>query len=220
MVQRPPLAERVTVPGPAGGLEALIETPQGEPAGAPPARAFAVVCHPHPLYGGTLDNKVVYTLARAFQQCGAPAIRFNYRGVGASAGTYDEGRGETADTLAVIEYGRRRWPQAALWLGGFSFGGAVAARAAGAAHPERVVLVAPAVARVDVGSAPQPECPWLIVQGDADDLVPSQEVLAWAAALQPAPAVTVLPGAGHFFHGRINELRDAVLQFMEHLRTP
>src|SRR5471032_446491 len=126
------------IPGPAGQLQALIETPRdAEGMPAPPVRAFAVVCHPHPLYGGTMDNKVVYTVARAFQQCAAPAIRFNYRGVGSSAGTYDEGRGESADTLAVIEYGAKRWPQAALWLGGFSFGGAVAVRAAGKSAPAR-----------------------------------------------------------------------------------
>ena len=216
MAQRPPLAERVRIPGPAGDLEALIETPQDE--AATPVTAFAVVCHPHPLYGGTLDNKVVYTVARAFQQCAAPAIRFNYRGVGASAGTYDEGRGETLDTLAVIEYGRRRWPQAQLWLGGFSFGGAVAVRAAAAAGPARLVLVAPAVTRVDVSGAPAPACPWLIVQGDADELVPCAEVLRWAGTLIPAPTVTVLPGTGHFFHGRINELREAILSFMRPLQ--
>jgi uncharacterized protein len=217
VVQRPPLAERVMIAGPAGDLQALIETPQdarGEAAA--PVRAFAVVCHPHPLYGGTMDNKVVYTLARAFQQCGAPAIRFNYRGVGTSAGSYDEGRGETADTLAVIQYGRKRWPQAALWLGGFSFGGAVAVRAAAQCAPQRVVLVAPAVGRVDISVATPPAAPWLIVQGDADDLVPADQVLEWAASLHPPPQVTLLPGAGHFFHGRINELRAAVLRFMGH----
>ncbi len=215
MAQRPPLAERLLIPGPAGDLQALIETPQpaqGEPDAQ--VRAFAVVCHPHPLYGGTMDNKVVYTVARAFQQCGAPAIRFNYRGVGSSTGRYDEGRGETADALAVIDYGRRRWPQAALWLGGFSFGGAVAVRAAGTAAPGRLVLVAPAVTRIDVSAEPAPACPWLVVQGDADDMVPTDQVLAWARALEPVPAIALLPGAGHFFHGRINELRDAVLAFM------
>jgi alpha/beta superfamily hydrolase len=216
VAQRPPLAERVRIPGPAGELEALIETPQQE--GAAPVRAFAVVCHPHPLYGGTLDNKVVYTVARAFQQRGAPAIRFNYRGVGASAGTYDEGRGETLDALAVIAYGRRRWPQASLWLGGFSFGGAVAVRAAGQAEPARVVLVAPAVNRIDVGGEPAPGCPWLVVQGDADELVPAAQVLAWAQALKPPPVITVLPETGHFFHGRINELRGAVVTFLEQLQ--
>jgi alpha/beta superfamily hydrolase len=161
-----------------------------------------------------MDNKVVHTLARAYEECGAPALRFNFRGVGTSAGTYDEGAGETEDTLAVIEYGQRRWPGAQVWLGGFSFGGAVAVRAAAAAAPARVVLAAPAVARVDVSAAGAPSCPWLIVQGDADELVPYAEVRAWAQALEPAPTFTVLPGAGHFFHGRIIELREAVLRFM------
>ncbi|HEY2808407.1 MAG TPA: alpha/beta fold hydrolase [Steroidobacteraceae bacterium] len=215
MAQRPPLAERVRIPGPAGDLEALIETPQDEAGAAARARAVAVVCHPHPLYGGTMDNKVVYTLARAFLQCAAPAVRFNYRGVGASSGAYDEGRGETEDTLAMIGYARRRWPGADLWLGGFSFGGAVAVRAAGQADPRRVVLVAPAVSRIDVTAAAPPACPWLIVQGDTDELVSRDEVLSWAHALTPTPSIAVLPATGHFFHGRINELRAAVLSFME-----
>src|SRR5439155_960318 len=125
--------------GPAGPLQALIETPATEVQGPQPVSAFAVVCHPHPLHGGTLDNKVVYTVARALEQLGAPAIRFNFRGVGTSAGSYDEGRGETADALAVIAYGRRRWPQAALWLAGFSFGGAVAVGAAAGARSSRAL---------------------------------------------------------------------------------
>jgi uncharacterized protein len=204
--------------GPAGELETLIETPvaaeQGAAAGAASVSAFAVVCHPHPLFGGTMDNKVVWTVARAFEQLGAPAIRFNFRGVGASAGAYDEGRGETEDLLAVIAYGRRRWPQAALWLGGFSFGGVVAVRGAGEAHPERVVLVAPGITKIDVSGAPPPACPWLIVQGDQDEVVPPQTVLAWARNLSPQPEITVLPGASHFFHGRITELREAVLAFL------
>jgi uncharacterized protein len=223
MVLKPPRAERLAIEGPAGALQALIETPQtehGEPLTVP---AFAVVCHPHPLFGGTLDNKVVHTVARAFEHLGAPAIRFNFRGVAASAGSYDEGRGESEDTLAIIEFGRQRWPGAPLWLAGFSFGGAVAAQIAAAAKAERLVLVAPGITRLeradfDAARAAQPTCPWLIVQGDADDVVPAPAVLGWAAARQPlpgvpAPVVTVLPGAGHFFHGRINELRDAVLAF-------
>jgi|HubBroStandDraft_3_1064219.scaffolds.fasta_scaffold62875_2 alpha/beta superfamily hydrolase len=216
MVQRAPRAERVAIAGPAGALEALIETPVGEGADEP-VRAFGVVCHPHPLHGGTLDNKVTWTLARAFQQLGAPAIRFNFRGVGHSAGSYDEGRGETYDALAVIEFGRRRWPQAALWLAGFSFGGVVAVRAARSAQPQpqRLVLVAPGITKIDVGPRPVPACPWLIVQGDADDVVPAATVLEWARTLEPPPTLSVLAGAGHFFHGRINELRDAVVEFMQ-----
>jgi alpha/beta superfamily hydrolase len=212
-VPRPPLAERLNLAGPAGDLEALIEIP---PEAAPETvGSFAVLCHPHPLYGGTLDNKVVWALARAFQQLGAPTIRFNFRGVGRSAGSYDAGVGETADALAVAAYGRSRWPQASLWLAGFSFGGVVALRAAGDAHAERLVTVAPGITKIDVGAAAAPACPWLIVQGDADEVVPAQAVLAWAHSLSPAPEIRVLPGASHFFHGRINELREAVLAFMQ-----
>jgi alpha/beta superfamily hydrolase len=215
MVLKAPRAERVTLAGPAGGLETLIETPVAPEGGEPaPVSAFAVVCHPHPLYGGTLDNKVVHTLARAFNQLGAPAVRFNFRGVGTSAGTYDDGRGEIKDALAVIAYGRKRWPGASLWLGGFSFGGSVAVWAAGEAAPARLVAVAPGITKIAVTGAAPPACPWLIVQGGADEVVPPDVVLAWARTLAPAPEVAVLPGAGHFFHGRINDLRETVLAFM------
>jgi uncharacterized protein len=220
-----PGAERIAIPGPAGALQALIETPPakaGEPHGVV---AFGVVCHPHPLYGGTLDNKVVYTLARAFQQRGAPAIRFNFRGVGESGGSYDQGRGEAEDALAVIEWGRRRWPDAALWLAGFSFGGAVAVRIAAQAKAARLIAVAPGIDKMGAGGAAPPLCPWLIVQGDADDVVLPETVLGWAGSLEAAPGVRppqlqVLRGAGHFFHGRINELRDIVLAFMEAADSP
>ena len=210
---KPPTVERLMLAGPAGPLETLIETPADASAAAQP-RAVAVVCHPHPLFGGTLDNKVVWTVARAFEQLGAPALRFNFRGVGHSAGAYDEGRGETEDLAAVIGYARERWPQAPLWLGGFSFGGVVALRAAAAAHAQRLVLIAPGITKIDVTQAPPPPCPWLLVQGDADEVVPAQAVLAWAGGVTPAPTIRVLPGASHFFHGRIHELRDAVLEFM------
>ena len=208
-----PRAERLALEGPAGALQTLIEIP-GEEGIAPP-RAFAVVCHPHPLYGGTLDNKVVYTLARSFQQLGAPAIRFNFRGVGASAGVYDNGRGETADALAAIAYGRQRWPGAALWLAGFSFGGAVAVRAAGETAPERLIAVAPGVLTIPLSGAAPPACRWLIVQGDADDVVPPEAVREWAERLAPGVRLEMLPGAGHFFHGRLHELREVVLRFMQ-----
>ncbi|TLY56266.1 MAG: alpha/beta hydrolase [Gammaproteobacteria bacterium] len=213
-VLRPPHAERLSLAGPAGPLQALIETAVTEVEGPQPVSAFAVVCHPHPLYGGTMDNKVVYTVARALEQLGAPAIRFNFRGVGASAGSYDEGRGETADALAVIAYGRRRWPHAALWLAGFSFGGAVAVGAAARAGPQRLIAVAPGITTIALTDAAPPACPWLIVQGDADEVVPPQAVRAWVDTLSPAPELRVLHGAGHFFHGRLNELRDVVLAFM------
>lgn len=213
---RAPRTERVTIAGSAGDLEAIVES-RAEPSAADEAAIprFGIVCHPHPLYGGTLDNKVVYTLARAFVELGVPTIRFNFRGVGASSGRFDEGVGETADVLDVIAYGRERWPGASLWLAGFSFGGAVAVRAAAQARPERLVVVAPGITRVAMQDVGSPPCPWLIIQGDADDVIEPGAVLEWARRQTGPPAVRLLPGAGHFFHGRLHELRQVVLEYLE-----
>lgn len=215
---KPPRAERVAIAGPAGEIEALVEMPADD--GAAAGTRFGVVCHPHPLYGGTLDNKVVYTLARAFVELGVPSIRFNFRGVGGSAGRHDEGGGETADALAAIAYGRERWPGASLWLAGFSFGGAVAVRAAAQAAPETLVTVAPGITRVAMAGVDSPACPWLIVQGDADDVIEPAAVLDWASRQSPTPTVHLLPGAGHFFHGRLHELRSVVLDFLGPQKEP
>lgn len=210
---RPPPAERVSIAGPAGAIEAVVETPSGSAASE-----FAVVCHPHPLHGGTLENKVVHTLARALQELGAATVRFNFRGVGASTGSFADGVGESEDASAVVAWGRRRWTGATLWLAGFSFGGAVAIRVAASHRPALLVTVAPAVQRVDLTGAAMPDCPWLIVQGDADDVVPRAEVQAWAARNAPSAELAVLPGVGHFFHGRLNELRDSVIAFVARLQ--
>lgn len=173
-----------------------------------------MVCHPHPLHGGTLQNKVVHTLARVFFELGLPTLRFNYRGVGASAGRYDKGVGETDDALAIIAYGRRRWPDAAVSLAGFSFGAMVALRAALRAAPvRRVVSVAPPVGRADGPAPARPDCPWLIVQGDADEIVDHRQVTAFAGRFSPPPQLQVLAGVDHFFHGRLRELHDAVMAF-------
>jgi alpha/beta superfamily hydrolase len=213
---RPPRAEPLLIDGPAGVLEALLEDPQASPPSPPlsPAADFAVVCHPHPLHGGSMHNKVVHTVARACQERGMPTLRFNYRGVGASAGSYDEGRGETQDTLAVVAAGRARWPGAALTLAGFSFGGMVSLLAAAAAAPARLISVAPAVTRAEFASIARPAAAWLIVQGEADEIIRCAEVQAFAARFQPPPRLVVLPGAGHFFHGRLPELRDAAFEFL------
>jgi hypothetical protein len=153
-------------------------------------------------------------VARSFQDLGAPTIRFNFRGVGGSSGSFAEGIGETEDTLAVVAEGRRRWPGAAVWLAGFSFGGAVAIRAAPRAGARLLVTVAPAIRLVDVNDIKLPDYPWLIVQGDSDELVDPASVLQWAAQLVPAPSVKVLPGVGHFFHGRLRELATLVVDFV------
>jgi uncharacterized protein len=207
-VSAPPRPEALRIAGPAGALEALLEDPQL----APPL-GFGVVCHPHPLHGGTMQNKVVHTLARALQEQGLPTLRFNYRGVGQSEGSYDEGRGERDDALAVIAWGRARWPQLPLVLAGFSFGSLVALGAAPRAQPARLILVAPAVTRAPFADITPPSCPWLIVQGDADELVDFREVQAWAQRFTPPPVLRLLPGVDHFFHGRLHELRDALRSF-------
>ena len=209
MASRAPQVEKLQLPGPAGELEALIETPDGANGAA-----FGVICHPHPLYGGTMDNKVIHTLSRAFHEQGASTIRFNFRGVGRSAGAFADGIGETEDALALVSWGRARWPQAQTWLAGFSFGGAVAIRAAASAKPARLVAVAPAVSRVDLSGVSMPDRPWLIVQGDADELVNAEETLRWARAQPFPPEIAVLPGVEHFFHGRLHELRAAVSDYL------
>lgn len=201
------------VQGPAGPLETLLEWPAGLSATATPA-AFAVICHPHPLHGGTMHNKVVHTLARAMLELGIPAFRFNYRGVGASAGSYDEGVGETDDALAVIAAGRARWPQAELVLGGFSFGGVVALRAAATIAPQRLVTVAPAVDRVPLDALQALPRRWLLIQGMDDEVVPQARVQAWAEGLASPPQCAWLGGVGHFFHGALAPLKAAVQDFM------
>nr|PZN69538.1 MAG: alpha/beta hydrolase [Pseudomonadota bacterium] len=179
-----------------------------------------VVCHPHPLHGGTMHNKVVTTLARTAHALGAPSIRFNYRGVGASEGSYDDGRGEVDDALAAVAAGRQRWPDAALWLAGFSFGGIVALRAsvrAAAGPVKRLVTVAPALGREfsDPADIALPGCPWLIVQGDADEVIDGALVIDWGRRIVPAAELAVLPGVGHYFHGRLAELQQVVEPFLK-----
>ena len=191
--------------GPAGDIEGLLDYPEASPS------AIAVVCHPHPLQGGAMQNKVAYMLARAFNDMGAISLRFNFRGVGGSAGQFDNGIGETEDALAAIDWLSAQHPGLPLWLGGFSFGSYVALRAQSQRPVRRLVTVAPAVERFSTADISEPTCPWLLVQGDADDVVSPEAVLAWARALKAPPRIEVMVGAGHFFHGRLNELRESVV---------
>jgi alpha/beta superfamily hydrolase len=211
-----PKTENLRIPGPAGTLEALLESPQGREAGG-----SAVVCHPHPEHGGTMQNKVVHTLARAFVARGYAALRFNFRGVGGSAGEFDAGEGEVQDALAMVQAMRERHGESNLWLAGFSFGAAIAIRAAAEARPDGLISVAPAVSRVSQAAAGgrRPRCPWLIIQGDRDELVPVSDTIAWLNELEPGPELQILPGAEHFFHGRLVELRHAVEAFIDAQRA-
>jgi alpha/beta superfamily hydrolase len=195
--------QRQTVAGPSGAIECAIDAPTGM------SRGVAVICHPHPQHGGTMDNKVVQTLARAFTQLGYTAVRFNFRGVGASAGAWAHGPGEIDDAMAVVA--ALRAPGLPLVLAGFSFGAYVASHAAArlaaaGVAAERLVLVAPAASRFDMVPVP-PDT--LLVHGEADDVVPLAAVFDWARP-QSLP-VTVIPGAGHFFHGQLTLLRSLVV---------
>jgi alpha/beta superfamily hydrolase len=193
--------ERLMVDGPAGAIECALDRPAGEPVGV------MVVCHPHPQHGGTMDNKVVQTLARAGLALGMRTVRFNYRGVGASAGAYGEGVGEVEDALAVIA--AQRDPSQTFALAGFSFGGMVAATAASRLEtaPQRLALVAPSTVNFSV----PPVAPdTLLIHGEADDVVPLSASLDWARP-QNLPVV-VLPGVGHFFHGQLALLKQIVVQ--------
>ena len=194
---------QVILQGPVGALQCAVD----EPAAAP--RGLALVCHPHPLHGGTLDNKVVQTLARAFDQMGLRALRFNFRGVGSSQGAWDDGRGEIDDALAALQGFRE--PALPLVLAGFSFGAYVASQVAsrlnGADAVGRVVLVGPAVQSFAVAPVPQDS---LVIHGEADEVVSLSSVLDWARP--HVVPVTVVPGAGHFFHGQLPLLKSLVLR--------
>jgi len=197
-----PRTERRVVAGPAGDLVCAIDSPADGSS-----RGIALLCHPHPQHGGTLDNKVVATLARAFVQAGWRAARFNFRGVGGSQGHWDHGRGEIDDALAVVRVLREA--DEPLAIGGFSFGGYVASHAAAALQPRELVLIGPATQNFDVAVVPGHT---LVVHGEADEVVPLQATLDWARP-QSLPVV-VVPGGDHFFHGRLTLLKSLVLRHL------
>jgi alpha/beta superfamily hydrolase len=209
-------ARRTLLEGAAGAIEVAETRPMN-------VRAVAVVAHPHPLFGGTMDNKVVTTVAKAFVDAGIATFRFNFRGVGASAGTHDEGRGEADDMLAVVAHARHEASHVPLYLAGFSFGGAVAVRASERVDFERLVLVAPGFRRITakgMGEAPDPDDPGLgsagrhdsgntvVIHGDVDETVPLSDSISWATPREVP--VVVVPGGEHFFHRKLHILRAVV----------
>ena len=161
-----------------------------------------------------MHNKVAHTLARAFVRSGFATLRFNFRGTEGSEGEYDHGKGELDDVLAALAWLRERYADGPLWLSGFSFGAAIAVRAAVQVDVDGLVSVAPAIHRFAKGLDRQPDCPWLVVQGDEDELVDVDETIEWINSLEPGPELLVVPGAEHFFHGRLIKLRNAVLDFV------
>ena len=190
---------RSSVAGPAGRLEVAFNVPEGS------LRGIALIAHPHPLQGGTLDNKVVQTLAKTFAALGYAAVRFNFRGVGQSVGQFDDGVGETDDALAALAAAKLEFGELPVALAGFSFGSYVQTRVAHAITAERLVLIGPAVKRFPV-EAVAPDT--IVIHGEEDDVVALADVLAWARP-QQLPIV-VFPGCGHFFHGRLPQLQRAI----------
>ena len=216
----PAASARALIDGAAGKIEVASAVPESP-------RAVAVIAHPHPLFGGTMDNKVITTLAKSFVESGAATFRFNFRGVGATEGAHDEGRGEADDMAAVIDYARRAMGDLPLQLAGFSFGGAIAVRASDRADFSRLVLVAPGFRRITghgMGAAPDPADPNLgapgrhtttntvVIHGDLDETVPLSDSLAWAGAREIA--VVVVPGGEHFFHRKLHVLREIVTRWI------
>ena len=197
----PATLQRLAIAGPAGALETDINAPAETP------RGIALIAHPNPVQGGTKDNKVVTTLAKTFYGLGYVAVRPNFRGVGASAGSFDEGRGETDDLLAIARHLRTQYGELPLLLAGFSFGAFVQTRVARALTAERLVLVGPAVNRFPAVAVPANT---LVIHGEADDVVPLAAVLDWARP-QQLPIV-VVPGGEHFFHGKLPLLANIVRQ--------
>lgn len=189
--------------GPAGALECVCDVPEA----ADEVPATIVLCHPHPLHGGTMHNKVVTIMERSMRELGLRTVRFNFRGVGQSEGQFDDGYGETDDLFAVTEWVRRTRPDDALWLGGFSFGAYIALRGAQNLSLGQLIMIAPAVGRYEFTQLGHPGCPWLVVQGDEDELVSVDEVQTWIETVDPPPELVVMKQADHFFHRRLMDLR-------------
>jgi uncharacterized protein len=194
------------LPGPAGRIEAMLDLPEPDEARA----GVAIVCHPHPLHGGTMHNKVVTMIERALRESGLATLRFNFRGVGESEGEYDEGRGETQDVIALAEWLMRVCPDDQLWLGGFSFGAYVSARAAQTLPVKGLISVAPPVVNWDFSAMARPECPWLVIQGAEDDVADPEAVRQYVEGLEDPPTLVMIPETGHFFHRRLMDLRGAI----------
>jgi alpha/beta superfamily hydrolase len=198
----------LSIPGPAGRIEAAFDAADAE---ATPQPVLAIVCHPLPTEGGTMHNKVVTMAARALRECGVDTLRFNFRGVGASEGAFDDGEGELDDLRAVAAWARAQHPDKTLWLAGFSFGAWVSLRGAVELGTKALVSIAPPVGRSwDFDSITLPTVPWLVIQGDADEIVDAEAVREWVASLPTPPQLVKMPDTSHFFHRKLMDLRGAL----------
>jgi alpha/beta superfamily hydrolase len=205
-------AARFLLDGPAGAIEVAVDTPS---TGV--RKGSAILCHPHSLHGGSMTNKVVTTAERALRDLGLRTLRFNFRGVGQSQGTFDDGRGEGEDLLRIAQWLRSARPDDALWLAGFSFGAYVSIARAAEIAPAQLISLAPPVGRWQFETITYPDCPWLAIQPEADEVVDAAAVYAWAEALGPRVELVRFPDTSHFFHGQLTTLREAI---HAHVRAP
>lgn len=201
----PDSAAHFLLEGAAGTIEVATDRPAQSPR-----LGTALICHPHPLHGGSMQNKVVTTTERALRELGLSTLRFNFRGVGQSQGSYDEGRGEGEDLLLLAQWVRTARPRDVLWLAGFSFGAFVSITRAAAIAPAQLISLAPPVGRWQFEAIAYPQCPWLVIQPEADEVVDAAAVFAWAGQLAPRIDLVRFPNASHFFHGQLTTLRDAI----------
>ena len=209
----PSTSSPLTLPGPAGTLELAIDVPEGEVTSLP---LTVVLCHPLSTEGGSMHNKVVTMAARSLRELGATTVRFNFRGVGESSGTFDHGNGERGDLLAVAAWVREQRPQDDLWLAGFSFGAYVSLRSADDIQPDALISIAPPVGRWEFEKIVLPTCPWLVIQGDEDEVVDPQAVYAWIDTLKQKPELVRMHGTSHFFHRKLVDLRGALQHGVKH----
>ncbi len=203
----------VMLPGPAGALEVAVDLPGADDAAALPV--VAIVCHPLSTEGGTMHNKVVTMAARALRELGVTTVRFNFRGVGASAGSFDDGAGEQDDLRVVAAWVRGQRPGAALWLAGFSFGAYVSLRASASIGPQALISIAPPVGRWDFSGVRSPTR-WLVIQGEQDEIVDPQAVYTWLATRPEDPVLVRMPDTSHFFHRKLIDLRGAIQHAVKH----
>ena len=203
----PDTATVLQLPGPAGALEVAVDPPESD---APRRALLAVICHPLPTEGGTMHNKVVTMAARSLRELGATTVRFNFRGTGASEGAFDHGNGEVEDLRAVVDWARAAHPEATLVLAGFSFGAYVSIRSAMTLQPDVLISIAPPAGRWAFEAIQTPTMPWLVIQGETDEVVDPQAVYDWLARIGAQAELVKMPDTSHFFHRKLIDLRGAI----------
>jgi alpha/beta superfamily hydrolase len=210
-----PGEHKISFNGDVGKIEAILHIPNNTVDHSP--KAVMVCCHPHPLFGGTMTNKVVHTICKTFSKMGLPAIRFNFRGIGETEGTHDEGEGEGKDLLLICDEVRQRWPDSQIWLSGFSFGSWVSAHCATAAGAQQLLSIAPPVGHFDFNKFQLPLCPWLVLMGEQDEIVDAATVFKWIEDQKNSPDLVKFPDTGHFFHGQLVKMTKVLKQHYQEL---